>query len=132
MLGVWIAPNGDMKTILKELKQSVVEWGENFRSGNSSKQEAWQVLHSNISSKLKYPLPVCTLTDKDCKLIMYPAIKAALPISGFTANMATGIRDVPMSNGGAVFLYLFNYQVNSLTAMIIEQVTRKHQQEYFL
>ena len=36
---------------------------------------------------LKYPLPACTLTVKECKSIMWPALKSALPRSGITSYM---------------------------------------------
>ena len=59
MLGVWLTPNGDNTKLVNELRQSAIEWGSKVRSGNPSRKEAWHALHSNITAKLKYPLPAC-------------------------------------------------------------------------
>ena len=62
MLGVWMAPSGDRKKLISELRATAVEWGGKIMQGNPSRKEAWTALQSNISAKLKYPLPACTLT----------------------------------------------------------------------
>ena len=64
MLGVWMAPDGNRKKLVTELKARAVEWGGKIRQSNSSRHEAWTALHSNISAKLKYSLPARTLTKK--------------------------------------------------------------------
>jgi len=132
MLGVWLTPNGDNTKLVKELRQSAIEWGSKVRSGNPSRKEAWQALHSNITAKLKYPLPACTLTEEECKSIMYPAIKAALPKAGITSNIAADIRDGPSLSGGSGLLSLFHYSGTSRTSMIVEQVARRTPTGMFL
>ena len=124
MLGVWLAPNGDNKKLVTEMKQAAIEWGSKVRSGNPSKKEAWTALQSNITARLKYPLPACTLTESECKSIMWPAIRAALPKSGITSKIAADIRDGPSINGGGGVLSLFHFQGTSRTSMIVEQVPR--------
>ena len=96
--------------------------GSKVRAGNSSKQEIWQVSHYNISAKLKYPLPACTLTEKNCKSIMDPAIKVPPPWSGIPSNISTRIRDGTIGSGGGGVLSLFNYQCTFLTAMLVKQM----------
>ena len=76
-----MAPNENKKKLVSILKSGAVEWGGKFRRGNSSRKKAWTALYINISARLKYPLLECTLTEKECKIIMFPAIKAALPRS---------------------------------------------------
>ena len=132
MLGVWIAPDGNHKTIVREQKISAIEWGAKVKSGNSSREEAWQALHSNITAKLKYPLPACTLSESECKSIMYPAIRAALPKAGISARISSSIRDGPIGSGGSGVLSLFNFQGTSRTAMVIEQVNRRTPAGMFL
>ena len=44
ILEVWLAPNGDNDTILRKKKLAAVEWGTKARSGNPSRQKAWQTL----------------------------------------------------------------------------------------
>ena len=106
--------------------------GGKVRSVNSSRQEAWKDLHSNMSSKLKYHPHACTLTESDCNLSMYPAIKAELPKLGIASNISTNIRDGPRGSGGAGVLSLFHYQVISRTQMVVEQVNRKTPTGMFL
>ena len=124
MLGVWLAPNGDNKKLVTKLKQAAIEWGSKVRSGNPSKKESWIALQSNITARLKYPLPACTLTETECRSIIWPAIKAALPKSGSTSKIAVDIRDGPSRNGGGGVLSLFHFQGTSRTSMIVQQVPR--------
>ena len=98
--------------------------GERVRRGNSSRQEAWTALHSNISAKLKYPLPACTLSEKECKSITYPAIQVALPKSGITLCIATDVRDGPSRSVGAGVLSLFHYMGTSRTSILVEHAFR--------
>ena len=93
--------------------------------GNCSQQEAWTALHTNISAKLKYPLAACTFTEQECKSIMYPAIKAALPRSGITATLATDVRDGPVGSLGAGILSLYNYMGTARTACLVDQLHLK-------
>ena len=49
--------------LIKELKTAAINYGGNVRRVNSSREEAWTALHTNISAKLKYHVSACTLTD---------------------------------------------------------------------
>ena len=64
------------------------------------------------------------MTEVECRSIMWPAIKAALPKSGITSNIASKIRDELFSSGGGGVISLFHSQGTSRTAMIVEQVPR--------
>ena len=57
-----MAPDGSKDKLIKELKYAAVSWGGNVKRGNSSREEAWTDLHTNISAKLKYHLSACALT----------------------------------------------------------------------
>ena len=87
MLGVWLAPNGNRQKVLSVLKKTDLDWGSKVRLGNPSTGEVWTTLHTNISSKLKYPVTAYTFTEGGCKGIMFPAIKAALPKAGITSTI---------------------------------------------
>ena len=106
------------------LQSEAVLWGARVSSGHPSPLEAWQALHSNISAKLKYPLPACSLSQKQCKSILYPAIKSALPKAGIAYNLAEAIRDGPISCGGAGITSLYHYQGTVRTALLVEQTFR--------
>ena len=82
-------------------------------------------LKVNVSARLRYPLSCCTLTEKECKSIMYPAVRAALGKAGIASNISTRARDGPVTSGGASILSLFYYQGTSLIAAMVEHVVRR-------
>ena len=86
--------------------------------GNSSRTEAWMALHKNISAKITYLLPACTLSEQECKNMMFPAMKAPLPRSCVSAHMSSKIRDVPMNIGGVGALTLYHYMGTARTMKI--------------
>ena len=65
MLGIWVAPDEDKSKQISILKSAALDWGGKVRIGHSSPEEVWTALHTNISAKLKYPVPACTLTEKN-------------------------------------------------------------------
>ena len=65
MLGVWVAPNGNKETIIEQQRNATIQWGAKIKAGHPSQMEAWQALHSNITAKLKYPLPACSFTGEE-------------------------------------------------------------------
>ena len=125
MLGVWIAPSGNQSKLIQELQQKAMEWGARVRLGNPSQEEAWHALHCTISAKLKYALPSCTLSKKECASILFPAIKAALPRSGICSRIPTAVRECPIENGGLGVLSLYHWQGTSRTSMLVEQLHRQ-------
>ena len=88
------------------------------------KDEAWTALYSNISAKLKYLLPAYTLYERECKSIMYPAIKAVLPKSGITSTICTEIRDGLSLSGGGGVIALFYSKGTARTSFLVEHVFR--------
>ena len=125
MLGVLIAPDGNTNSLREYLRSAALHWSAKVSSGNPSQLEAWQALHSNISAKLKYPLPASSLSQKQCKSVFFPAIKSALPKAGIASNLVSVVRDAPLSIGGAGVLSLFHYQGTIRTTMLVEQVFKK-------
>ena len=125
MLGIWMSPSGNNKKIVSTLKKQSLEWAAKVRLGRPSQEEAMVALKVNVSARLKYPLACCTLSEKDCKSIMYPAVRAALGKAGIASNLSTRARDGPITSGGAGILSLYHYQGTSRIAALIEQVVRK-------
>ena len=132
MLGIYVTPDGNKDELIKDLKTAAITWGTKMRCGHSNKVEAWTALHTNISAKLKYPLPACTLNEAECKSIMWPALKAALPKAGISSYISTAYRDGPRDYGGAGCLSLFHCQGTTRTSMVIELVKRKTPAGFFL
>ena len=124
MLGIWIAPDGNKEKLITELRKEAISWGSHVKTGNSSCKETWTALNTNISAKLKYPLPACTLTEKECKSIMWPALKSALPRSGIASSIPASYRDGPRDYGGAGCLSLFHCQGSTRTTLVVEHVYR--------
>ena len=98
-----------------------------MRLGHSSPEEAWTALHTNIGSKLKYPLPACTLTESECKSIMAPAIRSALPRAGISSCIKNEFRDGPSESMGAEVLSLSHYSGTSTAVMLIDQKSKRTQ-----
>ena len=132
MLGIFIAPDGNKTALINDMKTSAINWGSKMRYGHSTRHEAWTALKVNISAKLKYPLPACSLTEKECKAIMWPALKAALPKAGISSYISTEYRDGPRDYGGAGCLSLFHCQGSTRTALIVEAIHRKTTAGFFL
>ena len=122
MLGIWLAPDGNKQKVIRVLKKKALEWGSKVRLGNPSPREAWTALHTNISARLKYPVPACTLTELECKSIMSPAIRAALPKAGIVSTMETAMRDGPISSLGCGVLSLYHFMGTSRTAFLVEHL----------
>ena len=94
--------------------------GGKVRLGHPSASKAWTALHTNIRSKLKYPVTACTFTEGECKGIMFPAIKAALPKSGITSTVEHAMRDGPVSTLDTGVLSLYHFMGTSKTACVVE------------
>lgn len=124
MLGIWMSPSGNNSKIVSVLKRQALEWAGKIRLGRPSKEEAFTALKTTISAKLKYPLACSTLSEKECKSIMYPALRAALGKSGFASNLPTRVRDGPISSGGAGIISLFHFQGSARIAALVEHVMR--------
>ena len=103
-----------------------------MRTGHSTRVEAWTTLLTNISAKPKYPLPACTLTEAECKSIMWPALKAAPPKAVIASYISTECRDCLHDYGGAGCLSLFHCQGTTRTSMVVEMVKRKTPAGFFL
>ena len=56
MLGLWMSPLGQNKKMINSLCLAAVNWAAKLCIGRSSQAQAWTVLHTTISRKLKYPL----------------------------------------------------------------------------
>ena len=74
MLGVWVAPNGNKTKQISILKEAAIDWGGKIKLSNGSPREAWTALHTNISAKLKYPLPACTLNEQNVNRLCGPLL----------------------------------------------------------
>lgn len=122
MFGIWMAPSLNNSKQIAVLKTKALDWGGKIRASNGSHYETWIALHTNLTVRLKYALPACTLSKNECNSIMSPALKAALPRTGIYATLSSKIRDGCKSSGRIGCLSLYDYQRASRTALLVEHL----------
>ena len=122
MLGVYLAPNGNTKKCISILKEKAVQWAANVKMGNPSPKEAWTVLHTNINPRLKYPQESCKFSEKECRSIMFHAIKVVLPKSGVSSTIDSSIRDGPINSFGCGVWSLYHFMSTARATCMIKQL----------
>jgi len=95
--------------MVAQMREKNLEWGARVRLGKVSPADSLAALHTTIAMKLKHPLAVLTLTEKESSHIMAPAIRAALPKAGFSGSMSSIFRHAPISSLGLNVTDLYNY-----------------------
>ena len=120
MLGVWMAPNGNKKKIIRTLRDSSLDSAGKLTIGNANSIQAWTAFQSNIFARLKYPAAACTFSLQECKAIMWPALKVCLSRSGLCSSISTSIRQGPLLSGGGGFPSYFDYQGTQRTSFLIQ------------
>lgn len=100
-LGVFLAPDGNMKTQHRHLREKCERWADQIRTGHLPKRLAWQDYTTTISRSLTYPLAATTLTHDECRNIMAPVRQATLPTIGIVRTIANPVAYGPTSCLGA-------------------------------
>ena len=65
MLGVWMAPSGCKKKIIRTLRDSSLDSAGRFTLSNANSLQAWTAMQSNIFARLKYPSAACTFSKNE-------------------------------------------------------------------
>jgi hypothetical protein len=81
-LGVYLAPDGNMKLQAEAMRKKAVEWSDRLCSASLPRRLTTQALLTTILKTLEYPLAVTTLTSSQCHNIMQPLLQSALPRMG--------------------------------------------------
>jgi hypothetical protein len=76
-------------------------------------------LKTTILKKLEYDFPALSLTEIQCKAIMAPVLKAALPKSGYNRNFPRKLIYGPISHLGGGIHHLFSSQIIEHQALIV-------------
>jgi hypothetical protein len=79
-LGIMARPDGKMSDELKQLQQSTHQWCDGIRTKRLHPEEAWYSLTVTILRTLEYPLVATTFTQEQCKDLLKPVLKTALPL----------------------------------------------------
>ena len=125
MLGIWMAPNGDPSQLLEILKKDTLVWADKIRNSSTNQEATWYALTKTLSPRLKYCLPVCTFSKKECKSLMAIALNAALGKAGFARNLPSAIRDTDINLGGAGMLDLYLYMGTIRIHLLMEHYFRE-------
>ena len=134
MLGVFLAPDGNNKWQIKEMKKKTEYLGELVRTGHLDKHEAWSSLTLVAMKSIEYPLPAFTLTEDDCTKIMWPLLKSYLPKTGVNRHFprdilygdpkdqGLGLRNLYLTQGISHIVDMIQHLwTNSLTGQLINQ-----------
>jgi len=119
MLGIWMAPSGEKKHMVAQMRETALDWGARVCLGNASPTDSLAALHTTIAMKLKYPLAALTLTEKECNHIMALAIRAALPKAGFSGSMSSIFRHAPIASLGLNVTDLYTTMGTTRTALLV-------------
>ena len=99
-LGVILAPDGNNKDVIRELRSKSEVWKDHVQAGHIDRKEAWQAISTTIMKTIQYPLPALTLTKEECKHITAPILEAGLPKSAVCRNYPRAVLYGPKKEGG--------------------------------
>ena len=85
-LGVFIAPDGNLKEEKKKLMKVAKEFGESLRENKVSREEAWYATKTTILKTLEYPMEAISLEKKDWEEIYGQFLRYVLPKSGINRH----------------------------------------------
>jgi hypothetical protein len=88
-LGVKTASTGDNTAQFKHILEVLHKWAAHIKASNLRQIDAWMAVRSVIWNTLDYPLTCITLTKKQCKQIMQPAMSAGLSKSHICRSFPT-------------------------------------------
>jgi len=100
MLGVHISPSGSNSGALQTLIPIVTEYSANIHSSHLKRSGAIASYTQHLLPKLRYQLPVLSVSQKDCDHITSIALLAFLPKIHINRNTARSIVHGPIILGG--------------------------------
>ena len=131
-LGMFLAPDGNMKDEIKALKKKVSTWCSQIRSGNIPPQDAFQSISTRIMKTLEYPLCATTFTRSECNNLVKPIHDAAFPKAhicrtiphairyGSIDTLGLGLDDLYVTQGiDKVILYMEEINGTSMTTPLL-------------
>ena len=118
-LGVYVAPDGNMHTQFKILRDKALSWAELARTGMIPRHLAWASYQTTILRSLVYPLASTTLTKQQCRAIMAPVKTATLQGIGVLRSLPLPIAYGPVSSFGMNIEDLYVHQgLEHLTRLV--------------
>jgi hypothetical protein len=102
-----------------------VKWADQICVAYLQKHDAAYALKTTILKKLEYALPALSLTEIQCKAIMAPVLKAALPKSGYNRNFPRELIYGHISHLGGGIHHLFSSQIIEQALIVIRHGPRE-------
>jgi Reverse transcriptase (RNA-dependent DNA polymerase) len=90
-LGIYFAPDGNMKAQVEYLTNKARTWAEQIRCGFLRRQEAWYSLTTCIMKSIDYSLPATTMTFQETESIMKPILSTGLSKSGICQKISRNV-----------------------------------------
>jgi hypothetical protein len=125
MLGVLLAPDGNVKEHVHYLRKKAEHWASSITSSYSNKEEIWTALHCTIPFAMSYSLSASTLTREECRVIMSPIYKVRLPRAGISSTIPIAIRSGPIKRGGLGILDAYMYMGVSQVETLISNIWKR-------
>lgn len=121
-LGVILAPDGNNKDLVKELRTKSETWAEYVNTGHLARDDVWRALDCTITATLKYPLQTATLSEEECKYILAPVLKVALPKSHVCSTFPRAVVQGPKSELGFGKTNLYNHSGIAKISLLYEHL----------
>ena len=83
-LGLLLSPPGQWKDQRDKMRESMEQWAEASKAANLNRYDAMIELKTRVFPKLLYGLEATSLSKRDCRYIMAPALTAGLNLCGTT------------------------------------------------
>jgi hypothetical protein len=126
-LGIWLAPDGNMDVQFAWMKEKAESWANKIRSRHLPRHLTWMAWTTTILKTLEYPLPVMTLSRKQCDKITSILANTALPRCGFMRYFPRALLHAPVAVGGLNIPNLYTEQgIGHIIRLIHYSQSRNH------
>jgi hypothetical protein len=109
-LGVWISPIGHNKGATETLHQITTDFSKCITTSHLNRTEAIAAYIQHLLPKVRFQLPVLSLSQKECDKLTSVALAAFLPKVHVNRNTARSIVHGPFSLGGLAIPNLYTLQ----------------------
>jgi hypothetical protein len=102
------------------MRKLTEEWADQLQTGKLKRYEAWLALTTTIWKTLEYPLNALTVSKKECKYIMAPAIKLGLNGAAICKNLPKALCHGPISHQRLGLPHVYTLQgIARLTNLVL-------------
>jgi hypothetical protein len=124
-LGFYISPTGSTKKAQEILLSHSIDFASSVVNSRFTKEEAYLSYITVLFPKLRFPLPVLTLTELQCNRIQSPAIQAVLPKMHVNRHTSRAIVFGPLELGGLNLPHVYTTQCIGQLQLLLGHVKMK-------